>query len=98
MMATAPMPAKATATVASVMMTARKVSERVVEKHEPMMDEMPIRTRWIRAISRGRGLDQEGISEGESSEIAFEANSTSTADIAAVLVLADVPPTSMATA
>src|SRR6476620_2207961 len=78
---TAPTPAAATATVAIVIMKARKVRERVVEKHEPMNEEIPIRTRWRRAIRRGRGFAQDREPRGwTSSAVGLGENSTSTAD------------------
>src|SRR6476660_1785558 len=83
---TAPTPAAATTTVAIVIMRARKVSERVVEKHEPINEKMPIRTRWRRAIRRGRGFDQDREPcEWTSSAVWLGENSTSTADTAAGL-------------
>jgi hypothetical protein len=56
---TAQIPAAATDTVAIVIISARKLRDRVVEKHDPIKEEMPIRTRWRRAIKRGRGFDQD---------------------------------------
>src|SRR5690242_8009373 len=83
---TAPTPAAATTTVAIVIMKARKVSERVVEKHEPINEEMPIRTRWRRAIRRGRGFDQDRALRGwTSSAVGLGENRMSTADTAAGL-------------
>src|SRR6478672_3540520 len=85
---TAPTPAAATTTVAIVIMRARKVSERVVEKHEPINEEMPIRTRWRRAIRRGRGFDQDRALRGwTSSAVGLGENRMSTADTAAALAV-----------
>src|SRR6476660_208116 len=87
---TAPTSAAATTTVASVIMRSRKVSERVVEKHEPIKEEMPIRTRWRRAMRRGCGFDQDREPCGwTSSAVGLGENRMSTAEAAAAL--ADSP-------
>ena len=86
MMARVPMPAETTTAVAIVIITARKVSERVVEKQEPINDDIPIRTRCRRANNRGRGFDHDRAAcVWTLSGVASDENSTSTAATAAVL-------------
>jgi hypothetical protein len=75
-------PAATTTTTATAVIKTRKVSDRVVEKHDQINDQMLIRIRCRRAINRGAGFDHKGTCGRASSMGPLRANNISTAEAA----------------
>ena len=85
------MPIATSTTQASVKPTHNKAIDRVVEKQDPINDEIPIRTRATLVASRGRGLNDFTRSRVETWLFSpVESKRTSTADAATEIVGSDV--------